>query len=137
MIEQGYGFRRQARRPGMYLALGIGMIAIYLSITLKMDTLVIVLAGLYLALVLRRLVMNPARGFQLRQNAIEWVSGVRTYAVPLSDLDGVSIGQGAHGQTLCVLRLRNGESTSLPGVEKIDPKALMHQFGVRGIPIWG
>lgn len=134
-LVNGFGFRRQARRPGMYFALGIGMIAIYVSITLDMDNVVIVLAALYLALVIRRLALNPARGFRLGRTAVDWVNGRRKECVIYDDIEGVSIGRDIKGQTVCVLRLRNGDKAALPGAEDFEPAQLIHEFGLRGVPV--
>ena len=46
--DKEYGRLRQARRPGMYLALGIAMAAVYLSLTLEMNRLVPALAVIWL-----------------------------------------------------------------------------------------
>lgn len=134
-LVDGFGSRRQARRPGMYFALGIGMVAIYLSVTLEMDNLVVVLAALYLALVFRRLALNPARGFRLGKNAVDWVNGRRRQRAAYDDIEGVSIGRDIGGRTVCVLRLRDGRNAALPGAEAFEPAQLIHEFGLRGVPV--
>ncbi|WP_347312958.1 hypothetical protein [Defluviimonas sp. SAOS-178_SWC] len=130
-----FGYLRQARRPGTYLALGIAMVAVYLSFTLTLNALVPVLAVLYLALVLARLIRNPGRGFRLGPNRIDWFTRKGRQSASLDDLIGVAIGNGTTGQTVCVLRLADGRTVPLSGVEKFDQGALMREFGRRGIRI--
>lgn len=130
-----FGYLRQARRPGMYLALGIAMVAVYLSFTLTLNALVPVLAVLYLALVLARLVRNPGRGFRLGPNRIDWFTRKGRQSAALDELQSVAIGHSETGQTVCVLRLADGRTVPLTGVEHLDPRALMREFGKRGIRI--
>lgn len=130
-----FGYLRQARRPGMYLALGIAMVAVYLSFTLTLNALVPVLAVLYLALVLARLIRNPGRGFRLGPERIDWFTASGRRSASLDDVQSVAIGNGESGQTVCVLQLVDGRTVPLSGVEKLDPRALMREFGRRGIRI--
>ncbi|MBC7141544.1 MAG: hypothetical protein H5U18_05230, partial [Rhodobacteraceae bacterium] len=120
-----FGYLRQARRPGMYLALGIAMVAVYLSFTLTLNALVPVLAVLYLALVLARLIRNPGRGFRLGPERIDWFTASGRRSASLDDVQSVAIGNGESGQTVCVLQLVDGRTVPLSGVEKLDPRALM------------
>ncbi len=119
----------------MYFALGTGLIAMYLSVTLQMDKVVIALAVIYFALVARRLAINPARGFRLGRNAVDWVNGRRTACATYDEIEGVSVGRDLNGHTVCVLRLRSGEKAALPGAEKFEPSHLIHEFGLRGVPV--
>ena len=130
-----FGYLRQARRPGMYLALGIAMVAVYLSFTLTLNALFPVLAVLYLALVLARLIRNPGRGFRLGPERIDWFTASGRRSASLDDVQSVAIGNGESGQTVCVLQLVDGRTVPLSGVEKLDPRALMREFGRRGIRI--
>ncbi len=132
-----FGYLRQARRPGMYLALGIAMVAVYLSFTLTLNALVPVLAVLYLALVLARLIRNPGSGFRLGPNGIDWFTRRGRQSASLDELQSVAIGNSETGQTVCVLRLADGRTVPLSGVETLDPGTLMREFGRRGIRIMG
>ncbi len=135
MQMETFGYLRQARRPGMYLALGIAMVAVYLSVTLKLNVLVPVLAVLYLTLVLARLIRNPGKGFRLGPNRIDWYTRKGRRSAALDELLSVAIGRGATGETVCVLRLADGRAVPLSGVENLDQGALMREFGRRGIRI--
>ncbi|OYX42892.1 MAG: hypothetical protein B7Z02_10625 [Rhodobacterales bacterium 32-67-9] len=119
----------------MYLALGIAMVAVYLSVTLKLNVLVPVLAVLYLTLVLARLIRNPGKGFRLGPNRIDWYTRKGRRSAALDELLSVAIGRGATGETVCVLRLADGRAVPLSGVENLDQGALMREFGRRGIRI--
>ena len=135
MIVEAFGRLRQARRPGMYAALGIAMTAVYLSLTLEMNRLVPVLALIWLGLVLARLARNPGRGFRLGPDRIDWFTAKGPQSAALDDLDSVAIGRGTDGGTVCVRRLVDGRTAALSGVEKIDQRDLMREFGCRGVRI--
>jgi len=132
-----FGYLRQARRPGMYLALGVAMTAVYLSFKLTLHALVPVLAVLYLSLVVMRLVRNPGSGFRINADRIDWYTRKGQQSAALDDLQSVAIGNGETGQTVCVLRLADGRNVPLTGVETLDQRALMREFGRRGIRIMG
>ena len=119
----------------MYLALAVAIVAVYLSVTLKGSTLVIALTAIYLVLVLRRLIVNPGRGFRLGSKRIDWYDAHGRDSAPLEALEAVSIGRSHAGQTMCVLRLSDGRTISLSGVERLDERKLMREFGRRGIRI--
>lgn len=135
MCQDDFGTVRQSRRLGMYLALAVAIMTVYLSITLKGDALVIALAVVYLGLVLRRLIVNPGRGFRLGSKQIDWYDRHGRASAPLEALAGVSIGRAPTGETLCVLRLADGRAVPLSGIEGLDQHRLMREFGRRGIPI--
>lgn len=135
MNVEAFGRLRQARRPGTYLALGIAMTAVYLGVTLETNRLVPALAVVWLGLVLARLVRNPGRGFRLGQDRIDWFTERGRQSARLDDLQSVMIGRSPEGQTVCVLRLADGRAAALSGVEKMDQRDLMREFGRRGIRI--
>ena len=137
MSVEAFGRLRQARRPGMYIALGLAMAAVYLSLTLELNRLVPVLAVLWLGLVLARLVRNPGRGFRLGADRIDWFTDRGRRSARLEALESVAIGNGTDGKTVCVLRMKDGSTAALTGVERLDQRSLMHAFGRRGIRIIG
>ena len=135
MSVEAFGRLRQARRPGTYVALGIAMTAVYLSLTLELNRLVPVLAVIWLGLVLARLVRNPGRGFRLGADRIDWFTDRGSQCARLDDLESVSIGHGTDGRTVCVLHLTDGRTAALTGVETMQQRDLMREFGRRGIRI--
>lgn len=135
MSVEAFGRLRQARRPGTYVALGIAMTAVYLSLTLELNRLVPVLAVIWLGLVLARLVRNPGRGFRLGADRIDWFTDRGRQCARLDDLESVSIGHGTDGRTVCVLHLTDGRTAALTGVETMQQRDLMREFGRRGIRI--
>lgn len=137
VLVETFESRGQARRGSTYLALGLGMAALYYTLKHDMDPIVPALAGLYVALVLLRLILNPTRGFRLGEERMTWYSGLRRYSIPYDELDTVSIGRNPNGRTLCVVTTRDGRTLSLPGVERSDPGKLMREFGRHGVPIMG
>lgn len=137
MTVETFGRLRQARRPGTYLALGIAMAAVYLSLTLELNRLVPALAVIWLGLVLARLIRNPGHGFRLGPDRIDWFTSRGRQSAALDQLDSVMIGKGPEGATVCVLRLTDGRTAPLSGVETLDQRDLMRAFGRRGIRIVG
>lgn len=132
-----FEWRGQARRGRAYLALGIGVGALYLGLTSDVSPAIPVLAAIYIALLLFRLIMHPTQGVRLGTDRLTWFTGMRRHSVDFDDLTGVSIGQSPSGDTVCVVSLRDGNSISLPGVETVDPSKLMREFGQRGVRISG
>jgi hypothetical protein len=130
-----FEWRGQARRGRAYLALGIGVAALYLGLTNDVSPVIPALAALYVALVLFRLIMHPTQGVRLGAERLSWFTGIRRHSVAFDDLAGVSIGQSPSGRTVCVVSLLDGNSISLPGVETVDPAQLMREFGRRGVRI--
>lgn len=137
VLVETFESRGQARRGRTYLALGLGMAALYYALKHDMDPLVPALAGLYVALVLIRLILNPTRGFRLGENHLTWFSGLRRHSIDYDELNTVSIGRNPNGKTICVVTTLDGKSVALPGVERSDPGKLMREFGRHGVPIMG
>ncbi|MEZ5778399.1 MAG: hypothetical protein R3E44_08560 [Paracoccaceae bacterium] len=119
----------------MYLALGVAMLTVYLCVTLNMNTLVVALACLYLALVLLRLILNPSRGFRFGPDSVHWIARKGAGSAALDELERVSVGSDVDGHTVCVLNFRDGRAVPLSGVEELDPMLLMREFGKRGVRI--
>ncbi|WP_413850489.1 hypothetical protein [Albidovulum sp.] len=111
------------------------MTAVYLGLTLELSRLVPVLAVIWLGLVLARLVRNPGRGFRLDSDRIDWFTGKGRQSARLDEVESVAIGHGTDGRTVCVLRLANGRTAALSGVERMDQGVLMREFGRRGIRV--
>lgn len=134
MPSDSFMKRSQGRRPRTYMALGVGMAAAYAAVKYDLGALTLGLAIVYLALVLRRLILNPATGFRLGQTRIDWFTEKGTESAALADLIGVTIARNPEGRTVCTLKLRGGRAITLSGVEDLDPKRLIREFMRRGIP---
>jgi hypothetical protein len=135
MTTESYGYRSQARRPRTYLALGLAMMVIYLCVTLEMGELLIALAAVFLGLVLRRLWLNPVKGFRLGRSWVEIYRPRGTDLIQLDDVASVTVTRTNWGATACFLNFENGEILPLPGAEKLESKKLMREFGLRGVRV--
>jgi hypothetical protein len=82
-----------------------------------------------------RLALNPARGFQVDRNRIQWFNGRKSESVRLEELDSVSIGQMKKNRIFCVMNLSDGRVLELPGVEKLSAQRLAWELRRRGIPV--
>lgn len=135
MITESYGYRSQARRPGMYLALGIAMFVVFLCIRLDLNQLVIALAALYLVLIVRRLWLNPIKGFRLGRGWVEIYRPRGTECIHLDDVASVTVTRTNWGAAACFLNLYDGAVLPLPGAEKLETRKLMREFGLRGVRV--
>ncbi len=135
MTTESYGYRSQARGPRTYLALGIAMGVVYLCVTLEMGQLIIALAAVFLALILRRLWLNPVKGFRLGRSWVEIYRPRGSETIPLDDVASVTVTRTNRGATACFLNLADGAILPLPGAEKLESHKLMREFGLRGVRV--
>lgn len=135
MTTESYGYRSQARRPGTYFALGIAMIVVYLCVVLDMGQLLLALAAIYLALILRRLWLNPVKGFRLGRGWVEIYRPRGTDLIMLNDVASVTVARTNWGAMACFLNLQDGEILPLPGAERLEAQKLMREFGLRGVRV--
>lgn len=135
MITDSYGYRSQARRPATYLALFVAMVVVYLCITLNMGQLVVALALVYVALVLRRLWLNPVKGFRLGRRWVEIYRPRGVECISFADVASVTVCRSYNGKTACFLNMQTGEVLPLPGAEKLESDKLIGEFGVRGVRV--
>lgn len=135
MNTDSVGYRSQARRPGMYLALGIAMVVVFLCVKLDLGQLVVALAVIYLALIVRRLWLNPIKGFRLGRGWVEIYRPRGTECIMLQDVDSVTVARTNWGSSACFLNLHDGSVLPLPGAERLDTPNLMREFGLRGVRV--
>ena len=128
-----FEFRRQARGPGNYLALGVTMATLYLGWSQGWSLLAMFLCGPFLALVLVRLVLNEAEGFRLTQDGVEYYSHDSDRMIAWRSLSSVTVtGDGAGGAE-CVLHLRDASTDVLPATTGFSPERLGQEFRARGV----
>ncbi|MGL4281805.1 MAG: hypothetical protein ACRCS0_15700 [Albidovulum sp.] len=135
MLTDSYGYRSQARRPVTYLALGVAMAVVYLCVTLDMGQLLVALALVYLALVLRRLWLNPIKGFRLGRSWVEIYRPRGVECINFADVASVTVCRSNKGQTACFLNMESGAVLPLPGAEKLQFEKLIGEFGLRGVRV--
>lgn len=135
MDAEPFEYRRQARNPGTYMALGVAMAVVWLAFALDLRLSVRGLALIYLALVLWRLGANPRRGFRLSGRTLGWFGPRGREVIALSNLAGVTIGLTEKGATVCFLNLTDGRTLPLPGAEAYGVARLRQEFGARGIAV--
>jgi uncharacterized protein (DUF58 family) len=135
MTTESYGYRSQARRPRTYIALGLAMAVVYLCVTLEMSQLIVALAVVFLALILRRLWQNPVKGFRLGRSWVEIYRPRGNETIHLDDVASVTVTRTNWGATACFLNLEDGDVLPLPGAEKLESQKLMREFGLRGVRV--
>jgi hypothetical protein len=135
MTGETFGHLRQARGPGTYLVLGVGMALAYVAVTLQLSFLVLLVAAAGIGHALWRLVVNPARGFQLDSARVEYFDNSGPKIIPLDRIDSVSVDAARKGAASCALNLTGGEVLRLYGAEAFTPNRLMQEFGRRGIRV--
>ena len=135
MNTESFGYRSQARRPGTYIALGLAMAVVYLCITLDLGQLVIALALVYVALVVRRLWLNPVKGFRLGRGWVEIYRPRGVDVIQLREVESVTVCRTNKGATACFLNMGTGEILPLPGAEKLEFQQIIREFGLRGVRV--
>ncbi|PKP75053.1 MAG: hypothetical protein CVT84_05055 [Alphaproteobacteria bacterium HGW-Alphaproteobacteria-6] len=135
MDAEPFEYRRQARNPRTYMALGVAMSVVWLAFALDLRLSVRGLALIYLALVLWRLGANPRTGFRLDRRSLRWFGPRGRRIIALGDLASVTVGLGDKGGTVCFLNLADGRTEPLPGAEAYEVARLRQEFGARGVPV--
>lgn len=135
MLTESFGYRSQARRPATYIALGLAMAVAYLCITLNLGQLVVALALIYVALVLRRLWRNPVKGFRLGRKWVEIYRPRGVDCIDFADVTSVTVCRSNDGKPACFLNMRSGDVLPLPGAEKLEFGKLVSEFGTRGVRV--
>jgi hypothetical protein len=105
-------YRQQARKPGTYLALGVGMAAAYVAYVMRMPIWVWALVAAYLALVLIRLSLNPATAYRLTETALECRDNGRRRRIPLGTIADYSVDPQV--PTDCLITLGDGSIQRIP-----------------------
>jgi hypothetical protein len=82
-----------------------------------------------------RLMLNPKSGFRLTGTMIEVFGGGSHRLIPLRQIASVLVSGRRQGETLCVLRLRDGTEIDLPAVARLRSQDLVRQFGDRGVQV--
>lgn len=136
MFDEIFEFRRQARGPGNYLALGTVMVVLFLGWSQGWGIWAAILCGPFLAMVLVRLILNEARGFRMTDDGLDWYVGLQGRSVPWADLNAVTIAGDGAGGADCLLHIDGGETAHLPEAAAFAPERLAHEFRQRGVPIW-
>jgi hypothetical protein len=126
--------RVQARRPGNYLALGVGMSVSYLAATTSANPAISVLVAAYLGLVLWRLVRNPQTGFRMRADRVETMSQGRLRVVPIGQIESFRLSLPRLATALCLLTLRSGEVIAVPCGGAAWARMLAAALQQRGVP---
>lgn len=136
MIEEIFEFRRQARGPRNYMALGVVLTVIFLGCTQGWGLWAALLCGPFLAIVLVRLTLNEAQGFRLSDKGIDWCDGIVGRSLDWNEVNAVTIGGDGSGGADCRLHVDGGETVPLPASSAFSPERLALEFRQRGIPVW-
>ena len=135
MITDTFEYRRQARGPGNYLALGVAMAMVYAGWSQGWSLMAVFLCGPFLALILVRLVLNQAEGFRLTPKGVEFYNDDRHRAIAWREVATVTMTGDGMGGAHCVLHLRNGATDTLPATNGFSPERLGQEFRARGVPV--
>ena len=131
-----FEFRRQARGPANYLALGASMALIYAGWAQGWPLMAVILCGPFLAFILVRLVLNEAEGFRLLASGVELYDQSHDRLINWRDLAAVTLRGDGNGGAQCLLHLSGGETETLPATAGFSPERLGQEFRVRGVQVW-
>ncbi len=135
MISDTFEYRRQARGPGSYLALGLAMGLIFTGWSQGWPFSAMILCGPFLALILVRLILNEAEGFRLTAHALEFYGSSEDRAIAWRDLNAVTLSGDGSGGAHCLLHLAGGSTDVLPATSSFSPERLGQEFRDRGVPV--
>lgn len=136
MITDIFEYRRQARAPRNYFALGLVGGLLYLGWAQGWGLVASLLCGPFLAMVLVRLVANQAEGFRMTADTIDYYGDCADGTVDWNDLQAVTLSGDGAGGARCLLHLDGGRTEQLPATSAFAPERLAQEFRLRGIPVW-
>lgn len=105
-------FRLQDRRPGTYLALGVGMAAAYVVWLMQLPPWVWALAAAYLTLVFIRLSVNRGTTFRMTATALDVSLGGKRRSIALGAVAGAATDPAA--ARVCRVTLKDGRVCHIP-----------------------
>lgn len=105
-------YRLQDRKPGTYLALGVGMAAAYVVYVMQLPPWVWALAAAYLALVFIRLSINRGTTFRLTPVAIDCTLNGKRRTIALTAIRALA--QDADTPSVCQVQTADGSVLRIP-----------------------
>ncbi len=132
MTQDHYHYHLQARRPGTYLALGVGMLTAYVAY-LTGAVMAAAPVGAYLLIVIYRLLKNPSAGMRLGPTRLEIYEGRREKTVPLARIRKANVTRNLFSHDECVLEMSDGARETLPPEALPPARRLKREFAQRGI----
>lgn len=105
-------YRIQDRKPGTYLALGVGMAACYVVYSMHLAPWVWALVAAYLTLVFIRLSVNRGTTLRVTATRIECQTDEGRRVIPLAEISDLAV--DAARPTTCLLRTRDGTTCRVP-----------------------
>ena len=105
-------FRLQDRKPGTYLALGVGMAAFYIVWLMQLPPWVWALAAAYLTLVVIRLSINRGTTFRMTATTLECTIANKRRSIDLGAVAGAETDPAA--ATVCRVTLTDGSVCPIP-----------------------
>lgn len=136
MTPEIFEYRRQARAPRNYFALGLVGFLLYVGWSQGWGLVAGLLCGPALALVLVRLVLNQAEGFRMTEEALDFYGDRIDGTIDWLDLQAVTLSGDGSGGARCLLHLDGGRTELLPATGAFAPERLAQEFRRRGVPVW-
>lgn len=136
MTKDIFEYRRQARAPRTYLALGLVGTLMYFGWSQGWGLVAGFLCGPFLAMVLVRLVLNEAEGFRMTENTLDYYGEAVEGTVDWHELQAVTLTGDGTGGARCLLHLDGGRVEQLPATSAFAPERLAQEFRLRGVPVW-
>lgn len=134
MTQNSYHYHMQARRPGTYLAMGVGMATAYV-VHATSTTIAWLPVGAYLAIVLYRLLKNPSAGLRLGAHRLEVYAGENRQSFPLARIRAARVRKRFFSLDECVLDLSDGGHEALPPEALPPARRLCAELAARGVPL--
>lgn len=130
-----YEYHAQGRKPGTYLALGVGIAAAFVAHSWQAPPLVWGLWAFYMTFVMWRLLANPSAGFRLTRDRLELIEGRRTRGLDLASIAEVTLVEPKRrDDPALVLTLTDGSRVPVPGAGPAQARLLASELAERGVP---
>ncbi len=136
MTIEIFEYRRQARGPRNYFALGLATSVLYLAWSQGWGLIAVLLCGPFLGLVTARLIENEAEGFRMTPSGLDYYDADGEGELDWHQLSGVTLTGDGAGGARCLLHLPGGQSVTMPATEAFAPERLAQEFRLRGVPVW-
>jgi hypothetical protein len=131
-----FEYHSQARRPGTYLALFLGMVSAYAVYVTGAAGWAWWPVSAYLAIVLWLLLMNPSGGLKLSAGRLEVYRNMQSLGIyPLARIEHAKVRSGVFAPDLCTLFMIDGARADLHPNCLPPARCLRMELHKRGVPI--
>ncbi|MBC7144974.1 MAG: hypothetical protein H5U24_06160 [Thioclava marina] len=136
MDDIPFEYRKQARRAGGYLALGLGMGLLYFAAQIGAQNWIHALIWTFLLITLWRLLRNRSGALRITQARMEvFRNGRQLGSFPLRQIAAAQIRKRRFGGLECLIFLSDGRHAYLPPEAIPSAERLSAELSARGVEV--